>query len=139
MPTRLVTVRAGSRSRLLHVHARAMDGSGPRTGLTAGSPGARAAYIREGEPGAVEVPLSPGAVGEWSSGGFVEVDAELLPGVYQFGAPDELLASGSARALLLLRFEGAVVDPVDVDLVAFDPQDTVRLGLTALGPEARVE
>ena len=139
MPTRLLTVRAGSRSRLLHVHARSADGSGPMTGLTAGSVGARAAYVREGESRAVEVPLSPGAVGEWSPGGFAEVDAALLPGLYQLGAPDELLAPGSPRAMLVIRFEGAVVDPVDLDLVAFDPQDTVRLGLTALGPEARVE
>jgi hypothetical protein len=139
MPARLVTVRAGSRSRLLHVHTRTADGATPMTGLTAGSAGARAAYIREGEPRAVEVRLSAGAVGEWSPGGFVEVDAALLPGVYQFGAPDELLAPGSQRALLVIRFDGVVVDPVDVDLVAFDPQDTVRLGLTALGPEARVE
>jgi hypothetical protein len=69
----------------------------------------------------------------------VEVDPDLLPGIYQFGAPDEMLAPGSTRAVLVVQFPGAVIDPVEVDLVAFDPQDSVRLGMTALSPEARVE
>jgi hypothetical protein len=72
------------------------------------------------------------------AGGFVEVDAELMPGVYQFGLPDEVVAEGSEHAVLVLRFPGAEIDPIDMALVAYDPQDESRLGMTALGPEGRV-
>ena len=80
-----------------------------------------------------------GAPGRWAAGSFAEVDPERMPGVYEFGAPDPLFAAGATRALLMLRFPGAVIDPVDVDLVAFDPQEPTRLGLTALGPEERIQ
>jgi hypothetical protein len=132
------TVRAGSTGKLLLVQARDAE-SRPKTGLRADLDGAEAGFVREGDRGGRSVRLQAGSVGTWSPGGFVEVDAELLPGVYQFGAPDEMLAPGSTRAVLVLQFPGAVMDPVEVDMVAFDPQDSVRLGMTALSPEARVE
>lgn len=140
MPVHAYTIKAGTTSRLFLVHARTADAArAPKTGLSASTPGAGAAFARAGEPGAVEVPLSEGTVGTWTPGGFAEVDPDLMPGVYQVAAPDEMLAAGSTRAMLVLRFPGAAIDPVEVDLVAFDPQDSVRLGMTSLGPEARIE
>jgi hypothetical protein len=130
------TVKAGTTSKLFLLFAVDATGEG-LIGLAFDTPGARAAYVREGE-GARAIPLSEGQVGEWSAGGFVEVDPELLPGVYQLGAPDEMLAPGSSRSLLVVRFPGATFVPVDVDLVAFDPQDPVRMGMSALGPEERI-
>jgi hypothetical protein len=133
-------VKAGTRSQLLLVFAGdARDPGAGRTGLRHDSPGATAAYVREGEPAAHPVGLSSGEVGRWSPGGFAEVDPDLLPGVYQVGAPDEMLAEGSTRAVLALRFAGAVLEPVEVDLVGYDPQDAVRLGMGAISPEARIE
>jgi len=49
--------------------------------------------------------------------GLRRVDAELLPGIYQLGALDEMLAGGSTRSLLVLRFPVRFVRPLDVDLV----------------------
>ncbi|HYT30171.1 MAG TPA: hypothetical protein VEN82_05300 [Actinomycetota bacterium] len=133
-------VKAGTTSQLLLVFAGDADEPGAgRTSLRHDSPGATAAFVREGEPAARPVPLSAGEVGRWSAGGFVEVDPDLLPGVYQFGAPDGMLAQGSTRAVLLFRFPGATVEPVEVDLVGYDPQDAVRLGMGAISPEARIE
>src|SRR5262245_4297378 len=98
------TIKAGTTSKLLLLFAREAGGSGsPKTGLRHDTPGARAGYIREGARRAWPVRLAPGRVGVHDPGGFVEVDRELLPGVYQFGAPDEVLANGAARVLLLLR------------------------------------
>jgi hypothetical protein len=140
VPTHAYTIKTGTRGKTLLVHARpGNEGASGLTGLSAATPGARAAYVREGEAGAHSIDLVPGTVGVWNHGGFVEVDPDALPGVYQFGAPDEMLAPGSPRVLLLLGFPGAAIDPIDIDLVAFDPQDGVRLGMTALSPEARVQ
>jgi hypothetical protein len=132
------TIKAGSVSKLLLVFAR--DGSGePRTGLRHDTAGATTAYVREGESRARAVPLAPGEVGVFRSGGFVEVDPGLLPGVYQLGAPDEMLAEGAARALLLLRFPGATLEPVEIHLVGYDPQDVERLGMRGLANRNRHE
>ena len=138
MPIHDYTIRWGTTSRLILLYARDAAGDTPTTGLTHDAPGASAAYVREGE-GATAVPLREGEVGTWSPGGFVEVDPGLLPGVYQFGAPDEMLAAGSAHLLLILRFPGVLIDPVEADLVAYDPLDPVRLGMSALGPEERIQ
>jgi hypothetical protein len=78
-----------------------------------------------------------GKVGRHVLGGFVEVDSALLPGVYQFDLPDEALAPGSPRAIVILRFAGAVIDPVELDLVAYDPQDEKCIGMTQLSDERR--
>jgi hypothetical protein len=138
VPVHAYTIKAGTRSKLVLVYA--TDGAGGAvTGLSANTAGAAAAYVRAGEPKATAVQLREGKVGEWGEGSFVEVDRVLLPGVYQFGAPDELLADGSTRAILSIRFPGAVIDPVEIELVRFDPQDPIRLGMTALGPEGRMK
>jgi hypothetical protein len=136
MPTHSYTLKAGTTSKVFLVHVRA--GGEGRSALRHDTPGVTAAYVREGEGGVHVVPLTLGRVGSWSAGGFVEVDPDLLPGVYQVGIPNEMLAPGSTRAVLVLRCPGVEIDPVDVDLVAFDPQDPIRLGMSALGPEGRV-
>jgi hypothetical protein len=101
--------------------------------------GATAAYAREGEPAVHRVDLSEGRLGEWSAGSFAEADADLMPGVYQFALPDEMIAEGSTRAMLCLRFEGALIPPVEISLVAFDPQDAERIGVWGLANHKRHE
>jgi hypothetical protein len=132
------TVKAGSASKLLLLFARDAGGA-PRTGLQHDTPGAVAAYVREGEPRARAVTLAAAEVGAFKPGGFVAVDPELLPGVYQFGAPDEMLAGGAARVLLLLRFPGTAIEPVEIHLVGYDPQDAERLGMKGLENSSRHE
>jgi len=134
------TIKQGTTSKLLLIYVRdaVEPGSGKR-GLRHDDPGATAAYIREGERQARAISLAPGEVGLYSSGGFAEVDPELLPGVYQFGAPDALLAGGSTRAMLVLRFPGATIEPVEIHLVAYDPQDAERMGVWGLANHKRHE
>jgi hypothetical protein len=132
------SIRAGARTRLILIHARDRRTGRGRTGLRADTPRGSAAYVREGER-AVAVPLVPGRVGVWSPGSFAELDPGLAPGAYQFGVPDEMSAEGSARALLMLRFPGAVIDPIEIDLVAFDPLDGESLGMAQLQDRKRHE
>jgi hypothetical protein len=134
------TIKAGMTRKFLLLYAEDAAGGGAgKTGLTHDTPSATAAYVREGESAARTLRLMPGRVGEWVAGGFVEVDAGLVPGVYQLGAPDEMLAPGSARVLLVLRFPGAVIRPVDIHLVAYDPEDAERLGMASLSSDKRHE
>jgi hypothetical protein len=132
-------MKAGTKSKLLLVYATSADSTSGKTGLTNDLSVGSAAYIREGDSAAHRVPLVEGRVGEWGAGALAEVDPELLPGVYQFGAPDEMIAEGSARAMLLIRFPGAVIKPVEINLVAYDPQDAERIGVWSLAGHKRHE
>jgi hypothetical protein len=130
-------IRWGSTGRLHLLFARDAAGSSRGiSGLRHDSPGAAAAYVREGEAPR-SIALSSGRLGTWTPGGFVEVDPELMAGVYQLGIPDEVLAEGSTRAVLHLRFDGAWIDPIDIELVAYDPLDEFSIGIEELQNKTR--
>jgi hypothetical protein len=135
MPVHEYTVTWGATAKSVFVHA--WDGDAPLAGLSNDTPGASVAYVREGE-GAVRVELVPGTLEGHTPGGWVEVDPELMPGVYRFGVPDAMLARGTSRAMLIVRFPGVRIDPVEVELVAYDPLDAQRLGMTSLGATERI-
>lgn len=119
----------------------ALDGTDMRsgkTGLSWRTADARAAYIREGEAVVKRSPFIEGKPGEHRAGSFVEIDSDLLPGVYQYGVSDEMLGAGADTVTLMLKFPGAVIEPISIHLVAYDPQDAERLGMSALGPEGRI-
>jgi hypothetical protein len=133
------TLKKGATSKLLFVYALdSTDGHSGRTGLDPDMQGAGAAYAREGNATAQCIPLTRGSLGEYHPGSFLEVDPEVLPGVYQLGLPDEMLVPGADSVMLLLKFPGAIIEPIVISLVAYDPQDSNRLGLSALGPEGRI-
>ena len=131
-------LKKGTRSKILLVYALdAADMRSGKTGLSSRTADSSAAYIREGEAHVQRVPLIEGKPGEHRPGSFVEIDSKLLPGVYQFGVPDEMLAAGAETVTLMLKFPGTVIEPISIHLVAYDPQDPDRLGMAALGPEGR--
>jgi hypothetical protein len=123
------TVRWGSKARSVLLFAHDATGVGV-TGLGGHSPGGAAAYVREGES-AVPVQLTDGTLGE--------VDPDLAPGVYRLDLPDELFAPGSPHAVMVVRFAGAVVDPIEFELVAYDPLDPSCIGMSQLGDRKRHE
>lgn len=131
-------VRRGSTGVTFLVFARDPATGEGRTGLTAGD-ASSAAFVRAGEAAATPFRLSTAPLGQAPSGGLAEVDPELLPGVYELGLPDEVFADGARRAMVLLRFPGVAVDPIHVELVGFDAQDSFRLGMASLSHETRVK
>jgi hypothetical protein len=133
------TMKAGTKSKLLLVHATSADSASGKPGLTRNLSTGSAAYIREGDSAARKVAIVEGRIGEWGAGALAEVDPELLPGIYQFGAPDEMIAEGSVRAVLLIRFPDTVIKPVEINLVAYDPQDAERIGVWSLAGHKRHE
>jgi hypothetical protein len=132
-------LKKGTTSRTILIEAR--DGTRSRTsvtGLSHDTSGASAAFIREGESDVQRISIVPGILGEYEPGGFVEVDPVLMPGIYQLGVPDAAFAPGADSVLLVVSFPGARIDPIEISLVAYDPQDEQRLGMSALGPEGRI-
>ena len=125
MPVHSYTMKAGSTDRTLLVYARAADHR-PAIGLHTSD--VTAAFVRDDGGAAVAIDKAVN-----------EVDGLLVPGVYELSLPDEAIAVGATRAMVVLTHGRALFDPVDIDLVMYDPEDSVRLGMTALGPQERID
>lgn len=103
------------------------------TGLAFNSASLTAYYVRT-QGSATAITLATQTVtGAFSSGGFVEVDATNMPGVYRLDIPDACFATGVDKVVIMLK--GATnMAPVTLEyqLVNFNPEDGVRMGMTAL-------
>lgn len=127
-----LTVKAGSTSRLEHVFildSASTTGAG-KTGLTNAS--VTMYYFRPADTTATSVTLSAGTLGTWSSGGFKEVDATNMPGLYEVGMPNAVFAATFNHSVVMIKGTGIAPVVLEYNLVAYDPLDGVRLGLTAL-------
>lgn len=98
------------------------DGSG-LTGLAYNSAGLSAYYVRSNETAAVAITLATMTLGTFASGGFKEVDATNLPGVYQFCIPNAALASGASSVVVMLK--GATNMPPIRFEIAISPEMTL--------------
>lgn len=62
-----------------------------------------------------------------------EVDATSSPGLYMVCFPDAAFAAGVAQVTLNLMYDATVfTEAQNIDLIALDLQDAVRMGMTAL-------
>jgi hypothetical protein len=136
----IVRCRKGTTGRTERLVIRDLEGR-PLSGLSASSPGARAHFLAAGSsrPAAIELRGRKGksTAEDFAAGAFGEIDRERMPGLYALDLPDEMLAGEGHEAVLMLRFDGAAPTVVHFDLVAYDPYDPVRLGLSCLSQEAR--
>lgn len=91
---------------------------GGRTGLVFNSAGLTAFYVRSrSAPVAITLATLASNAAAWATGGFIEVDATNLPGVYRLDVPDAAFASGSRSVVLYLRGASNMVPlPLEVDL-----------------------
>lgn len=104
-------------------------------GLTNASSGLAWYYWREdtGNAGGTSVSPASATRGTFTSGGFKEIDGTNLPGFYELGVPNAVIASGAAWAVMMLYgVTNMAPCAIELQLVAYDPADAVRLGLTAL-------
>ena len=93
------------------------------TGLTAASGSLTAYYYREGAgTGATQISLvAVGALGTWESGGFFEIDATNMPGWYELGLPDGVLAAGvNAVGIQLKGATDMAETNAEIELTNFD-------------------
>lgn len=129
-----LAVKRASTSKLVRVFIQdssQTDGRG-LTGLLFNSASLVAYYSKEGQSGATAITLATMTVGTWASGGFKEVDATNMPGLYELGLPDAALSTGNSVVIMLKGATNMVPVVLEIELDAYDPQDAVRLGLTAL-------
>lgn len=96
-------ITSGTTSKLARIFVQdssATDGSG-LTGLAYNSAGLTWYWIQDGDSAPTAVTPATATVGTWTSGGFKEVDATNMPGVYELGLPDASLdANGTTHMLL---------------------------------------
>jgi len=78
------------------------DGSG-LTGLAHDTSGLTCYYVRVGGSAAAVSLATQTVTGAHADGGFVEVDATNLPGLYRLDLPDAVCATGVEEAALLLK------------------------------------
>ena len=110
----------------------ATDGSG-LTGLVWNSASLVASQVR---PLAARVAITLATqtvTGAHSDGGFVEVDATNMPGVYRLDLPDAVCAAGVDSVVVILKGATNMAPVVlEIQLTDLDPNDGTRAGLTAL-------
>lgn len=103
------------------------------TGLTNSSSGLTCYYKRKGSASWTSVSLVSATTGTWTSGGFKEGDATNAPGAYELHLPNAVVAAGVESVVVLLKGATNMVPvELEIQLVPWDPQDSVRLGITAL-------
>jgi hypothetical protein len=91
-----LTIAPGSTSQSIELYLGA-------TGLTASTSGLSARYNRT-RTASVDIPLVARTIAQaWTSGGFAEVDATNMPGVYRLDIPDAALAAGADDVTIVVR------------------------------------
>ena len=110
----------------------------PETGLTVTD--LDLTYLRRGAAPAAKVDVTALAATDsvHADNKAIEVDGTNMPGLYRVDWPDAAFATGVNSVILCVNATG--VDPafLEVELVDYDPTDSVRMGITAL-PNAAAE
>ena len=91
-----ITIAPGSTSQSIELYLGA-------TGLTASTSGLSARYNRS-RTASVAITLVARTIAQaWTAGGFAEVDATNMPGVYRLDLPDAALAVGASDVTIVVR------------------------------------
>jgi len=128
-------VLTGVTSKRMVIFVKASSTGSGLTGLTHSSSGLTWSWWAEntGNAGGNAVTIASATRGTWTSGGFVEIDSSLLPGMYEIGIPNAVLAAGASWAVMqIFGASGMLPVTVELQLTAYDPNDGVRLGLSSL-------
>ena len=112
-----ITIAPGSTSQSIELYLGA-------TGLTASTSGLTA-YFNRTRTASVNIPLVARTIAQaWTSGGFAEVDATNMPGVYRLDVPDAALIAGADDVTIVVRgasgTNGAVMTVKLYDILSAD-------------------
>lgn len=105
------------------------------TGLVFNSAGLTAYYaVERGAATAISLVTLASATAAYTSGGFVAVDGTNMPGIYRFDVPNALFSVAATKNVVVMLKGATNMAPVvlEYQIVAFNPDDAVRLGLTAI-------
>jgi hypothetical protein len=88
----------------------------PKTGLAFGDVSS-ASYARNGAARVAITPITQTVAGAHSDGGFIEVDATNMPGLYRFDIPDAAIATGADSVIIqLVTGSNSIAAPLEIDL-----------------------
>jgi len=119
-----VKIKEGTTSKLARIFVQdssSTTGAG-LTGLVYNSASLTAYWTAEGDATATSITLATMTAGTWASGGFKEVDATNMPGVYEVGLPN-VVVDATSEGSVLVMFKGATnMAPVllEIELDAID-------------------
>lgn len=107
---------------------------GRKTGLVFNTSSLTGYYVRAGGSAvAITLATLAAANSAFSSGGFKEIDATNMPGIYRVDIPDAAFAAGAKSVTVTLKgATGMVQCSRTFQLNKVDLRDAVRAGLTAL-------
>ncbi len=104
-----------------------------KTGLAYNTAGLVAYYVRPGAAATAITLATQTATGAYSSGGFVEVDATNMPGIYRLDVPDAALATGVNAVVIMLKGAANMAPVVmEIELTGTDNQNATTAGLANL-------
>jgi len=114
------------------------------TGLVYNSGSLTAYWIAEGDATATAITLATMTAGTWASGGFDEVDATNLPGVYEIGLPNVCVDATSEGSVVVMLKGATNMAPVllEIELDAIDyragvvPTTTANTDMVTVGAVA---
>jgi hypothetical protein len=126
---RIVTKGATSQSLYFDILDSSSALGGRKAGLVYNSAGLIAYYVRtQGSPVAISLITLAAANSAWASGGFKEVDATNMPGLYRLDVPDAAFATGADSVVITLTGATGMVQVSHlVQLVVVDLQSAVGL------------
>lgn len=106
-------------SLLLFLQDTASTTGGGKTGLAYNTASLTCYYVRSGSAAVAISLVTQTVTGAWSSGGFVEVDATNMPGVYRLDVPNAVFAAGVRSVVVMLKgASGMAPLPIGIDLGA---------------------
>ena len=111
-----------NRSEYVFVQDSASTTGGGKTGIAFNASGFTAYYVRPAGSATAITLATQTVTGAWSSGGWVEVDATNLPGIYRFDIPNAVFATGVDHAIVMLKgASGMAPVSLEYQLVGFNP------------------
>lgn len=96
------------------------------------SSGITAYYFREGDSSSTAISLQTMTIGTWASGGLILVDGTNMKGVLQLGIPNNALTALGSVTIYIQGVTNLAPIVLELQVVAFDPNDAVHLGISAL-------
>lgn len=135
MAKQLVQANNTSRSEYIFIQNSSVSTGAGLTGLVFNSAGLTAYYaVERGAATAITLVTLASATAAYTSGGFIAVDGTNMPGLYRFDVPNALFATAGTDKVVVMLKGATNMAPVllEYQIVAFNPDDAVRLGLTAI-------
>jgi len=111
-----------NRSEYVFVQDSGSTTGGGKTGIAYNAASFTAYFVRPlGSATAITLATQT-VTGAWSSGGWVEVDATNLPGIYRFDIPNAVFVTGVDHAVVMLKgASGMAPVSLEYQLTGFDP------------------